>query len=503
MSLKRQVAINIVSNWLGYFVQAAAGLVVVPFILRQVGEDAFGVWALLAGLLVYFYILQDAFSLAMNRFAAYYRSDMASVNRYFAATLYLMFALGAGIMSLGVVVSLVVCRVFPIPAALEGDAKMTCVLVGIDLALTAVNSSMIGLLNGFQLYAASNLTKITNSVLRVGMVFWIVAKSPNIVAVQFCYCASSFGSLLVTIVSVIVLISGVRCFVKPGWRAYREIFQYTKHSILRSGSDLFMYATLLPLVSFFGTMRDTTVFSLASRIPNVVRGVLSSAQAVFLPAFSTLFAKEGAAGIIRIVRASTRLNATLTLAVITLSVAYTNPMLHFWLGDKYDPRIVVPMILLLLSVVSRGVFELWYPGLVAMGVLRWLSIMAIMTCVGIILLAAILCNVMDPAKAPAAALLIGLTLRSGLWLPAYGAAKTGLKLSSYLRTTLLRPILATVLSAVVLFMVFRLYPAPTNTLPLTLHGMMSAALVGCIASAVAVPEIAAQCLRTLAAKVRR
>ena len=204
MSLKRQVAINIVSNWLGYFVQAAAGLVVVPFILRQVGEDAFGVWALLAGLLVYFYILQDAFSLAMNRFAAYYRSDMASVNRYFAATLYLMFALGAGIMSLGVVVSLVVCKVFPIPAALEGDAKMTCVLVGIDLALTAVNSSMIGLLNGFQLYAASNLTKITNSVLRVGMVFWIVAKSPNIVAVQSCYCASSFGSLLVTIVSVIV-----------------------------------------------------------------------------------------------------------------------------------------------------------------------------------------------------------------------------------------------------------------------------------------------------------
>lgn len=101
------------------------------------------------------------------------------------------------------------------------------------------------------------------------------------------------------------------------------------------------------------------------------------------------------------------------------------------------------------------------------------------------------------------ALLIGLTLRSGLWLPVYGAAKTGLKLSSYLRTTLLRPILATVLSAVVLFMVFRLYPPPTNTLPLTLHGMVSAALVGCIASAVAVPEIAAQCLRTLAAKVRR
>ena len=264
-----------------------------------------------------------------------------------------------------------------------------------------------------------------------------------------------------------------------------------------------MYATLLPLVGFFGTMREAAVFSLASKIPQIVRGLLGSAQSVFLPAFSTLFAREGAGGIIRIVRTATRLNATLTFAVVALSLAYTEPMLKLWLGAEYDPKIVVPMVLLLLAVIPRGVFELWMPGLVAMGDLTWLSIMAIVTCIGTILLATVLSLVLAPTEAPAVALLIGMTLRSGLWLPAYGTAKTGLKLSSYLRTTLLRPILATVVFVGILTMVFLTVPTPTYPVPFVIHGALSAILVASVAGIVVMPEVAVRYVKMLVAMVRR
>ena len=503
MSLKRQVAVNVVSNWVGFLVQAAAGIVIIPFVLRQVGTEAYGVWALLAGLLAYFQILESAFSLSINRFAAYYRSDMASVNRYFTATVHMTLTMGVVVVLLGAGISLVVDKVFSIPAALETQARVTCILVVANLAVVAINSAMVGLLNGFQLYAASNVTKIVDSAGRVGLVFWVLASTPTIVALQACYCVSSLLSLVVTVVAVAFSLSGVRCFVSTNWLVHREILQYMKHSLIRSGSDLFMYATLLPLVGFFGTMRDAAVFSLASKVPQVVRGLLASAQSVFLPAFSTLFAREGADGIVRIVRTSTRLNATLTFAVVTLSIAYTEPMLRVWLGAEYDPAIVVPMILLLLAVVPRGVFELWMPGLVAMGDLTWLSIMAMVTCVSTILLAAVLSVVLVPTMAPAVALLIGMTLRSGLWLPAYGAAKTGLILSSYLRTTLLRPILATALFIGILIVTFVTVPAPADLVPFVLHGGLSAILVAFVAGIVVMPEVAVRYTKVLVAMVRR
>ena len=64
------------------------------------------------------------------------------------------------------------------------------------------------------------------------------------------------------------------------------------------------------------------------------------------------------------------------------------------------------------------------------------------------------CRLLYPPDAPAVAVMIRNDLRSGLWLPVYGVAKTGLNLSSYLRDMLLRPILATAVSIGILTVVF-------------------------------------------------
>ena len=498
MSLKRRVAVNIAANWAGFFVQAMVGIFLVPFILYKVGTEAYGVWALLTGLLAYFQILQSAFTLSINRFAAYYRSDMSDVNRYFAATLYSMFGLGGVIVLLGVGVSFVVNLIFSFPVEFEGQAKTTCVLIGANLAVIAVNGSIVGLLNGFQMYVASNISNIFGAVFRAALVIYALGKSPNIVTLQGCYCLSSLGALIVATVLAVGFIPGLRFVARPSLEIYREIYLYTKHSIIRSGSDVFMYATMLLLVGWFGTVKDVTVYSIATKIPQLIRGLLNSAQSVFLPAFSTLFAKEGSAGIVRIVRKATRYNAALTLAAISLCVVYTEPLLKLWLRDKYDPQIVLPMAIILLSVVPRGVFELWMPVLVAIGELRWLSITALLTCVGSILLAVVLSFFISAPNASATALLVALAIRSGLWLPVYGVAKTGLELFGYLRESLLPAISGFVAGTACIIALFIAVPPPSQPLLLVLHGSISLTIMTVAMAAIAVPKDTIRGLRTVA-----
>ena len=71
MSLRKKVILNAGSNWLSNFAMAIIGLLLLRVLLRELGEKAYGVWALLSTGLRYPMILESAFTLAINRFAAF------------------------------------------------------------------------------------------------------------------------------------------------------------------------------------------------------------------------------------------------------------------------------------------------------------------------------------------------------------------------------------------------------------------------------------------------
>jgi O-antigen/teichoic acid export membrane protein len=414
------------------------------------------------------------------------------VSRYAAATFSLMTGLGIITLVLGVGLSFVITVLFKIPTELHRDARITCVLVALAVAIIAIQSAILGLLRGFQLYVLSNLAQILGALLRAALIFLVLRTKSDIITLQLCYCGAEFFTMTLATIMALILIPGVRFFVWPGMAVYREIYGYTQHSLLRSASNLFMYATMIMLVGWFGSVRDVAIYSLATRIPQVVRGLLASAQAVFLPAFSTLLAKEGPGGIVRVIRSGMRFNVALTFAVVALFIAYTEPMLRLWLGNEYDPRIVTPMVLLLLACVPTGAFELWLPALDAMNILRSLSVATFLSFIGA-----------SPPVAAATAILAVLTVRSGCWLPIYGALKTHMTLSTYLRDTLLRPILALAMFAGLLAAVFAVMPPPVEMIPFLLHGLVSATMVGVVTAVVVLPQYVVSCLKAATAMVRR
>jgi O-antigen/teichoic acid export membrane protein len=53
MNLKTRAAKNVGSNWLGLFVNMAVGFFLAPFILRKIGDEAFGLWVLVFSLTGY------------------------------------------------------------------------------------------------------------------------------------------------------------------------------------------------------------------------------------------------------------------------------------------------------------------------------------------------------------------------------------------------------------------------------------------------------------------
>ncbi len=449
MSLRRRIVISAGSNWILTFVNTFVALILVRIIITSIGETNFGIWCLLAFGLSYPRILENAFVLAMNRFAAFYRDHLENLNRFLSASFLILGSMAVIVLVVAVILSFFVSDIFAaIPPESAKDAQITCILVGFTLAAKMLGATFSGGLKGFQYYTRCNNAMIVGSLLRAILTVGLLFLWKSIIAVQLAHLVSaSISSLLLFIVaqkSIIGLRVNFRLINK---QTIRELWQYTYHSVARSGSSIVMYNTLNLLVGYKGTAVDVAAYNIALKIPAFLRGLLASAQVVFLPAVTTLFANKQIEGIKSVVKKATRISFVLTCASSIILFVFAKEILFLWLKDSVPEGTIRLMQMLIISMVPCGLFGIWLPVLVGMGYLRGLSIAAIATTLITIVLTLILFQTsIAITTVPAIALILVLWIELGLWLPLYGLGKLKICLREYLKDGLCQPLTATAVS---------------------------------------------------------
>ena len=454
MSLRKRIIMNAGSNWVGMIVNAAIGFFLVRIIWRNLGPDGFGVWALLSTGLRYPMIFENAFSLSTNRFVAFYRNDSSQMNRFISASFIILSGLAVLTVLVIALLSFFVSRIFTaIPNELASEAKVTCILVGITLALKMIEATFSGTLRGYQRDTRVNFVMITSNTFRAILTVLLLLAWKSIIAVQLAFMISAATSLLLMIIVCRISIEGIKIsFSNIEKNVIRELFKYSGHAVGRSGSMIFMYTTLSLLIGRVGTARDIAVYEVGMRISGLLRSLLAGAQNVFLPVITSLFAAGHIEKMKAVIRKSTHLSCVMTFVPLILLFIYAREILVLWLKDDIFPEMILVLRVLIISEASRGFFGIWIPSLVGMGHLRWLTIAAITTAVLAITMELILfqSSILIPLAA-AVALVVALWVYMGFWLPVYGLYKTKISPLEYFKSSLLGPFLAAVISITVLW----------------------------------------------------
>jgi len=320
------------------------------------------------------------------------------------------------------------------------------------LAFKMLEASFSGTLQGCQYYTRYNGVVITANLLRAVLTVGLLVFWKSIIAVQLAFgITAAISALLMFIVarrSIAGLSVNVRLINKE---TLRELWQYTSHSLARSGSSIFMYSTMALLVGWAGTAAHVAVFDIASRIPSFVRGFLAATQVVFLPAVSDLWAKGRVEAIKAVIKKGTRISSVLACASLLLLFIFTEKILALWLQGAVPEGTVWVMRVLIISVLPGGLFEIWLPTLVGIGHLRGLTIASISAALTAVLLELILLRgFVTVPMAPAIALVVVLWAKTGLWLPFYGLNKLGIYPYEYLKESLYQPLAASVASIAVI-----------------------------------------------------
>ena len=460
MSLRKRIIMNAGSNWVGMLVAGAVGLVLFRTIRHNLGAS-FGVWVLLSTGLRYPMILERAFSLSTNRFVAFYRDNTEQMNRFVSASFGILMGLAFLTVAAAVLLSFFVSDIFTaITSESAYEAQITCILVGVTLALKIVGATFGGALRGYQYHTRSNAVEITANLLRMVLTLGILAIWKSMIAVQLAFVMAAAASVLLMFSVARKSIEGFKIVVsKIGKDTIRELFHHTGHATARSGSMVFMFSTLVLIVGKVGSAEDVEVYAIASLIPSFIRGLLAGTQNVFLPVITSLNASGQTERVKAVIKKGTHISSALACALLILLFVFAQEVLAIWFEEAVPSETVLVMRVLIISVLSRGFFGIWIPSLVGIGHLRGLTIAAITTAVGAIIIELILLQgFVSVPLAPSIALVVALSAYMGLWLPIHGLRKLGIHPYEYLKDGLSGPLAASLVSIASLWVVNSILP---------------------------------------------
>lgn len=337
--MPRSLSVSVVTSSIGATVNALCGLVTAAFLLRQLGLETFGIWALVVSTTSLLWLLDFGTTVATGRLIAAGRAknDIEDINQTFSAGVAL---LGACAIIVGLVTWLVpvaFLSVFSVPAQDAVDVGWALRLMALASAAHFITAPFTCVLWGYERMDLINVIEVPLVVLRLALVIifvgpgsalWIVAAC-TLITGGLAVLANAFASFRVeprlAFRSQLVTIKGVTVVFRLG----------IDFAALNAAKSLAVQAAPV-LVGLTLSNAAVGIFAIARQL-SVNCNTLISATTEAVAARSvrlfheddpvaqrTLFVEGG--------RYTTAFSCLLTIALLVLGDTF----IHLWQGGRAD-----------------------------------------------------------------------------------------------------------------------------------------------------------------------
>lgn len=162
------LARNTVLNMVGLGVPMIVGVLAIPFTIRMLGTERFGILSLVWVAVGYLAFFDLGLGRATTKFIAEAlgRGETGAVSRILWTTVFFQTLLGlAGASLLALATPLLVGRVLHIPPQLAAEARVSFILIGVSLPVVLASASFRGALEARQRFDLVNIVKGASSTL--------------------------------------------------------------------------------------------------------------------------------------------------------------------------------------------------------------------------------------------------------------------------------------------------------------------------------------------------
>ncbi len=162
--------LNVIWSWIGVGVNLLAGFFLAPYLIRKLGDEQNGIWALAFAFIDYFTLFDFGFkSAAVNLISGFRaKDDPDQINEVINTSLFYFLCIGGGLFLLTLVLAGQLHRAFAIPERYLSDFALLVRIVGAGWAVAIALSVTIASLEAFQQFKIQNNIYILSLIVRSG-----------------------------------------------------------------------------------------------------------------------------------------------------------------------------------------------------------------------------------------------------------------------------------------------------------------------------------------------
>jgi O-antigen/teichoic acid export membrane protein len=346
-----RIAKNSIFNVVRTFLSVPITLLLTPFIIKHLGKQEFGIWALVGVISSYAQLSDFGITESLIKFMAEYeaRKDSRRLNQLINTSFVVYLVLSVLCCSLFIMVlPFITDRILSIPPQLQAKANYVFTIAIILFFANMVMGVFGSLIIGFQRMGYSSL---------IGLVATVIAACGTLVFISQGY---GLAGLIYNnaIVTVFVMASNIfaakrlfphMCFSPFSYFSsdiLSKMFSFSWKVQVTNITQLMVYQLDRVLLSHFAGLEAVSYYEVANRIATQARGFITSIFSPMVPAASALQAVAGGDKIAGLYRRSFKYMAIAAVPFMTLLIALAPPFVMTWMGPGYETSAITMQLLL-------------------------------------------------------------------------------------------------------------------------------------------------------------
>ena len=330
---------NIIANYAGQMYVAVVGIAMVPFYLRHLGVEAYGLVGFFAMMQVWFQVLDIGLTQTMSREAARYRgeaTDALGLRRLLRSLEGIFLAIGiAGAVGIGFGAPGIAAGWLKVQHIDLGEVRQAVILMGILASLRWICGLYRGVINGFEKLVWLNAFNIAVATARfmlvIPLLMYVSASALVFFEFQLGVAVVELLFLIGKTYQLLPAAGGVRQSWQ--WAPLRPVLKFSLGVAFTSSAwvlltqvDKLILSKLLPLGEY-------GVFTLAVVIASTVTLISGPISAALQPRMTNISASGTPADLVALYRLGTQLVGIISVPTTLLLVFFPVQALMIWTGN--------------------------------------------------------------------------------------------------------------------------------------------------------------------------
>lgn len=346
---------NVIASWLAHGLTIVIGFFLMPYIVRVMGDDTYGVWLFINSMASYAGLLYFGFGDTISRYVAKYHGEGNDLRINQISSLVLAIYLVMG--SITLVAAIALSLLAPWTSHWVGDElfeiQLTIVVLGLNAATGMVGSVFGGVLMGVRRFDLERAVTVGSDLIRVVLIFVFLHERWGLLTIACIY-------LFIT------LAENVAC----AWLAYRSLpklslaRKYLDRDVLKECSAFSAMAFLNAIAYQLTNATDSIVigmmmgtdkivpYYIALRLTQFLKQPIDKISQICMPTAGALSAMTERPRLQRFLLQATGTVLLLVGGVFIGGWYFGGDVIRHWMGDEYASSHHLLVILLAAQLVA-------------------------------------------------------------------------------------------------------------------------------------------------------